>query len=86
METTTSPPRAAVSNAELGRLLNCNFSTTSRLRAGLRNPSIAMINKIKKITGWKTDAQIKSVDAGTFGVDFEVALVRKFGAEESDGN
>lgn len=76
---TSTKTEADVSHAEVGRLLGCNFSMASRLRSGLRHPSVQMIGTIERVFGWKAGAQVKSANAGTYAADFEQCLIRKYG-------
>lgn len=81
METDTAPRKAAISNGALARYTGMNHSMISRMRAGLRRPSIVTMAMIERSTKWKIESQARSLANGTYAADLEAALIRTYGAE-----
>lgn len=63
-----------LSNTELGGLIGVSHASVSRIRSGDRKPSIRVMSKISKLTGWSIDGQVASRDKGTYAIDFEQAF------------
>jgi transcriptional regulator with XRE-family HTH domain len=76
---TTATRRADVSNSEVGKALGLTHSMASRLRSGVRIPSVQTIAAIERVYRWKAGVQVQSVVKGNFARDFEEMLIKRHG-------
>lgn len=80
----TTVRKAAISNGAFARLTGLDHSMVSRLRAGLRKPSIATMSLIEEHIGWSVEAQARALANDAYPRTFEAYLVETFGAEGED--
>lgn len=81
MATDTATRKAAISNGAFARATGMNHSMISRMRAGLRRPSILTMTMVERATKWKVESQARALANGRYAAEFEAALVRTYGAE-----
>lgn len=70
---------AAVTNMEVGTLIDMGYTGISRLRSGDRNPSIAAMLRIERAFGWSLVDQVHARERGEFGKAFEQTLINRYG-------
>lgn len=66
--------RSAVSNRTVAKDLGLDKPTVSRLRSGIRKPSIYMIARIRNTYGWQPNEQIIAYEGNVWRDEFEQAL------------
>lgn len=55
-----------VPNQGIADRLGVDFTMVSRIRRGKRKPSIALMGRIKDLTGWTIDDQVASQQRGDY--------------------
>lgn len=61
-------------NKSMGARLDLVHSTISRFRSGERLPSIATMQKIEKVLGWRMGPQIAARQSGQYAEKFEAYM------------
>jgi transcriptional regulator with XRE-family HTH domain len=59
-----------MNQAEAAEALGCSVATISRLRSGERNPSVRLMQEIRRILSWSLDDQAAAIERGDFGSVF----------------
>jgi transcriptional regulator with XRE-family HTH domain len=52
---------------QLAALLFCSPATVSRLLSSDREPSVALMLRIRELTGWTLDEQVNAASRGEYG-------------------
>lgn len=60
----------------MAQALGVSEATVSRLASGNREPSVALMVKIRQVTKWKVDAQADALQAGNFGQVFSEKMAK----------
>lgn len=61
---------AQVYNHDVAEALGLHHSMISRIRAGSRRPSIETMDRVRELTGWSMDAQMRARNDGTYPEQF----------------
>lgn len=77
--------RANVVHPIVAKRLNVNFSSISRMRTGVRNPSYRLMAKIEQEYGWDCGQQVHAAVGGTYANEFERVLANEYGLDTSVG-
>lgn len=64
-------------NASMAERLGLVHSTVSRIRAGLRLPSVGVMTKIEELFGWKIGDQVAARNKGVYAEQFEKRCMRQ---------
>lgn len=62
---------------EAAEVLGCSLSTVSRIASGDRNPSVDLMKEIRRVFSWGIEAQISSIDDGTYAEQFKTKMYRR---------
>jgi hypothetical protein len=72
METDDKP--TAPTNLEVAVQIGLTHSAVSRIRSGVRLPSVPVMAQIARAYGWSVEDQVQSREAGRYAADFERAI------------
>lgn len=76
--------RAAVTNVQVGKDIDLDHTTVSRIRSGDRLPSLNAMIRIETRYRWKLHIQARARLAGRYAEAFEKALVYEYGEDTVD--
>lgn len=77
---TIVPP---LTNREMGEKIGVTHSAVSRIRNGIRKPSLEVMRKIDKRFGWTVQAQSASMQKGRYAKDFDLLVRGKHRVQKS---
>lgn len=63
-----APPQPT--NMEIGAAIGLGHSAVSRLRTGIRKPSIAVIGRVSRAFSWPVADQLNCIEQGTYFEEF----------------
>lgn len=70
--------RALVTNEQVAKDLGISHSMVSRLRSGDRHPSVNLMNRIKDLTRWKVESQMRLFATPQYAEKFEAVLAQHY--------
>lgn len=59
-----------MNRTEAADALGCSEATISRLRSGDRQPSVRLMQEIRRVLSWSIDDQVTALERGVYGEVF----------------
>lgn len=74
---------ARVYNHDVAEALGLHHSMVSRIRGGSRRPSIETMDRVRELTGWSMDAQMRARNDGSYAEQFDVRTTAALAARDA---